>query len=132
MKMTGNSFVLDTNIIAALLKGEAGIADKIDKAIKVYIPIIVLGELYYGALYSSHVQKNIRNIQKVIARYTVLLIDEETTSSYGNIKTSLRKKGKPIPENDIWIAAIALRHNLTVITRDKHFKEIDQITIKHW
>ena len=130
--MTGNSFVLDTNIIAALLKGEAGIADKIDKAIKVYIPIIVLGELYYGALYSSHVQKNIRNIQKVIARYTVLLIDEETTSSYGNIKTSLRKKGKPIPENDIWIAAIALRHNLTVITRDKHFKEIDQITIKHW
>jgi tRNA(fMet)-specific endonuclease VapC len=62
----------------------------------------------------------------------VLYIDEETTFSYGAIKTALRKKGKPIPENDIWIAAIVLRHNLTVVTRDKHFKEIDGLVIKHW
>jgi tRNA(fMet)-specific endonuclease VapC len=57
MKMTGGKFVLDTNIIAALLKGESGIADKIDKATAIFIPVIVLGELYYGALYSSRVEK---------------------------------------------------------------------------
>jgi tRNA(fMet)-specific endonuclease VapC len=44
----------------------------------------------------------------------------------------LRKKGKPIPENDIWIAAIARRYQLTIVTRDKHFKEIESISLKNW
>jgi tRNA(fMet)-specific endonuclease VapC len=61
-----------------------------------------------------------------------LQIDEATTVAYGNIKTSLRKKGKPVPENDIWIAAIAQRFNLTVVSRDKHFKEIEDIVLKSW
>ena len=130
--MTGNNFALDTNIVTALLKGETGIADKIDKASNIYIPVIVLGELYYGALYSLQVEKNTLTIQNFVTRYNVLLIDEETALFYGNIKTSLRKKGKPIPENDIWIAAIALRNNLSVITRDKHFKEINDLVVKHW
>lgn len=130
--MTGNKFLLDTNIIAGWLKGEVAIADKIDKAKEVYIPIIVVGELYYGALYSTHVQKNLKAVQNIISHYNVLIIDEETTLVYGNIKAALRKKGKPIPENDIWIAAIAQRYELTVITRDKHFKEIESISFKSW
>ena len=73
--MTGNKFLLDTNIITAWLKGEASIAEKIDKAKEVHIPIIVIGELYYGALYSTHVQKNIRNIQIITSHYNVLHID---------------------------------------------------------
>ncbi len=132
MKMTGNKFLLDTNIIAAWLKGEKTIADKIDKAKEIYIPIIVVGELYYGALYSTQVQKNIGNIQRITSHYNVLQIDEATTIAYGNIKAALRKKGKPVPENDIWIAAIAQRYQLTVVTRDKHFKEIENITLKKW
>lgn len=130
--MTGNKLLLDTNIISAWLKGETPIADKIDKAKEVHIPIIVLGELYYGALYSTHVQKNIRDIQKITAHYSVLHIDETTTIVYGTIKAALRKKGKPIPENDIWIAAIAQRYQLTLVTRDKHFKEIESISCKNW
>jgi tRNA(fMet)-specific endonuclease VapC len=57
MKMTGNKFLLDTNIITALLKGEVSVAGKIDKAKEIYIPTIVLGELYYGALYSTQIEK---------------------------------------------------------------------------
>ena len=132
MKMTGNKFLLDTNIITAWLKGEKPVADKIDKAKEIYIPIIVVGELYYGALYSTRVQKNIADIKLVTSSYSVLLIDEAVTIAYGNIKAALRKKGKPIPENDIWIAAIALHHELIIVTRDKHFKEIDSIKIKNW
>ena len=132
MKMTGNKFLLDTNIITAWLKGEKPVADKIDKAKEIYIPIIVIGELYYGALYSTHVQKNIADIKLITATYNVLLIDEAVALAYGNIKAALRKKGKPIPENDIWIAAIAHYHELVVATRDKHFKEIDSIKIKSW
>ena len=130
--MTGNKFLLDTNIITAWLKGEKPVADKIDKAKEIYIPIIVVGELYYGALYSTRVQKNIADIKLVTSSYSVLLIDEAVTIAYGNIKAALRKKGKPIPENDIWIAAIALHHELIIATRDKHFKEIDRIKIKNW
>jgi tRNA(fMet)-specific endonuclease VapC len=132
MKMIGNKFLLDTNIITAWLKGETALADKIDKAKEIHIPIIVLGELYYGALYSTKVEKNIRDIKSITSNYNVLKVDEETTIAYGNIKAALRKKGKPIPENDIWIAAIAKRYKLIVVTRDKHFKEIESINIKSW
>jgi tRNA(fMet)-specific endonuclease VapC len=88
--MTGSKFLLDTNIIIAWLKGEAGIADKIDKAKEIYLPIIVIGELYYGALYSTHVQKNIKNIKTITNHYNVLSIDEATTVLYGTIKAALR------------------------------------------
>jgi tRNA(fMet)-specific endonuclease VapC len=132
MKMTGNKFLSDTNIITAWLKGEASIADKIDKAKEIHIPIIVVGELYYGAMYSTHVQKNIRDIQSVTNHYNVLNIDEAVTIEYGNIKAALRKKGRPIPENDIWLAAVARHYQLTLVTRDKHFKEIESISLKSW
>jgi tRNA(fMet)-specific endonuclease VapC len=97
MKMIGNKFLLDTNIITAWLKGDASVADKIDKAKEIHIPVIVLGELYYGALYSTRVEKNIKDIKSITSNYNVLKIDEETTIAYGNIKAALRKKGKPIP-----------------------------------
>jgi tRNA(fMet)-specific endonuclease VapC len=130
--MIGNKYLLDTNIIIAWLQGETAIADKIEKSEEVYIPIIVVGELYYGAAFSSHVQKNIKEIKKLTSNYNVLLIDEEASFHYGNIKTALRKIGKPIPENDIWIAAIALRYELIVVTRDNHFKIIDSISLQNW
>lgn len=130
--MTGNKFALDTNIVSAWFKGEEGIADKIDKAKEVHIPIVVIGELYYGAAYSTHVQKNTKEIQRLTTFYNLLLIDEETSIIYGDIKVALRKKGKPIPENDIWIAAISQRHGLTLITRDKHFSEIEGLKTKNW
>ena len=130
--MTGNNFLLDTNIVVAWLNGESSIANKVDKAAAVYLPVIVIGELYYGAMYSTQVQKNINQIKTLISRYRVLKIDEVTTLEYGKIKVALRKKGKPIPENDIWIATIAQQHNLTFVTRDRHFYEIDGLKIKVW
>lgn len=130
--MSGNKFLLDTNIITSWIKGERSIADRVEKAMTVYIPIIVLGELYYVASYSTQVQRNIAVIKKLFSRYKVLLIDETTSMEYGKIKSSLRKKGLPIPENDIWIAAIAIRHKLTLATRDKHFNEVIGLKLKAW
>ncbi len=130
--MTGNSVLLDTNIISGWLKGESSIADNIDLVDAVYIPIIVIGELEYGAQYSSNIEKNINSIKKVIEHYEVLYLDKNTAEYYGIIKANLRKKGKPIPENDIWIAAIAKQHNLLLISRDKHFQEIESIQLAKW
>ena len=61
-----------------------------------------------------------------------MYIDEAAARVYGNIKSILRKKGTPIPENDIWIAALAQRNELIIVTRDKHFKQIESITIENW
>jgi tRNA(fMet)-specific endonuclease VapC len=130
--MTGNRFALDTNIVSALLKGESTIADQIDAAESVFLPIIVVGELYYGAAFSSQVDKNTEDIRKITSRYPILSLDEDTTIAYGSIKTGLRRKGKPIPENDIWIAAIAIQNDLVLVTRDNHFKEIDGLPLIAW
>jgi tRNA(fMet)-specific endonuclease VapC len=130
--MSGSKFILDTNIITALIKGERTIADNIEKASTIYIPITVLGELYYGAHYSKQVSKNIGVIRKLSNRYKLLLIDEATSIEYGKIKSSLRKKGSPIPENDIWIASIAKSQKITLVTRDKHFNEIEGLKTKVW
>ena len=56
---------------------------------------------------------------------TVITIDQDTAKHYGEIIASLYKKGKPIPTNDVWIAAIARQYEFTLITRDKHFNEIE-------
>ena len=124
--------LLDTNIISAWLKGASEIADKIDRSASVNIPVIVIGELYYGAQYSANVKKNTDSIDKVAASYNILQVDEYTAVQYGIIKAALRRKGKPIPENDIWIAAMAQQHKLTLITRDGHFSEIETLKKKAW
>lgn len=130
--MTGNKILLDTNIISALLKGDSSIADHIDQAEDTYIPSIVIGELYYGAEYSTQVERNISNIIKLKNRYPVLSVDAGTARVFGIIKAHLRKKGTPIPENDIWIASICQQHQLTLITRDGHFNEIADLDVVKW
>ena len=82
--MTGNNYLLDTNIISALFKGETVIAIKIDKAANVYIPIIVIGELYFGAALSTNSIKYISDLEKLKASYSVLLIDDNTCMHYGS------------------------------------------------
>jgi tRNA(fMet)-specific endonuclease VapC len=130
--MTGNKYLLDTNIISAWLEDEKALADKIDNATGIFIPIIAVGEMYYGAQYSTKVDLNINNIARAISHYPVLTIDENTCKHYGIVKASLRRKGKPIPENDIWISALGLQYNLTVVTRDNHFKEVGGLSIVEW
>jgi tRNA(fMet)-specific endonuclease VapC len=130
--MTGNKFLLDTNIIVAWLNGDVTIANKVDKAEAVYIPLIVAGELFYGAMYSAQVQRNTNKIKQFIARYNTLPLNNETAEEYGRIKVKLRKVGRPIPENDIWIAALAIQHALPIVTKDRHFNEVENLSVKSW
>ncbi len=67
-----------------------------------------------------------------MASNVILSCDAGTAFYYGRVKEELREKGKPIPENDIWVAAIALQYDLTLITRDEHFKEIAELSIESW
>jgi len=125
-------FLLDTNILIALFANDKAVKSHLAKAEEVFIPNIAVGELFYGAWKSARTQKNLRQIEELIAETPVLGCGVETARLYGRIKNSLRLKGQPIPENDIWIAAIALEHNLTLVTRDAHFAEIADLQTTTW
>lgn len=125
-------FLLDTNIIIALWANEATVTHQLATASEVFVPIIVLGELYYGARKSVWSAKNIRRIDDFAARNKILLCNLVTTQQYGESKNALRSKGRPIPENDLWIAALALQYDLVLTTRDDHFGYVDGLTIVKW
>jgi tRNA(fMet)-specific endonuclease VapC len=125
-------FLLDTNIVIALWANDAPVTHQLGTAGEVFVPIIVLGELYYGARKSAWSAKNIARIDDFAARSGILLCDLTTAQQYGEIKNALRAKGRPIPENDLWIAALALQYGLTLATRDEHFNSIDGLAIVKW
>jgi tRNA(fMet)-specific endonuclease VapC len=77
-------------------------------------------------------KRNLERIDEFVAASVVLGCDIETARRYGEIKNALRAKGRPIPENDIWIAAIALEHDLAVVTRDAHLNEIESLKVSPW
>jgi tRNA(fMet)-specific endonuclease VapC len=129
--MTGK-VLLDTNIVIALFADETSVKQQLAIVGEIFIPSIVLGELYYGARKSARAEQNIARIDEFAAGNTVLLCDTTTARQYGVIKAQLRVKGKPIPENDIWIAAIAEQHQLTLVTRDSHFQHVDGLVIEQW
>lgn len=126
------SVLLDTNIIIALLGGDAGVESALHDCESVYLPAIALGELFYGAMRSSRAGENTSRIAEFAAASVVLACDEQTARHYGSVKTKLRSAGRPIPENDIWIASIAVQHGLTVVSRDAHFRSIDGLEILTW
>ena len=131
MPMSGR-FLLDTNIVIALLEGEAAVQDQLARADEVFVSSVALGELYFGAGKSGRPQTNLARVDQFASDNVVLGCDTDTARRYGEVKNALRLKGTPIPENDIWIAAAAFQHGLKLITRDRHFNEVDGLTVEVW
>lgn len=127
--MTGNKVLLDTSIVIELFKGDQEVLNFLDKQQNVFIAAAVLAELYLGAYRSANVQKHIEQIKAFLLQCTVLSADQATAEACAKVKAALLKKGKPIPENDIWIAATALQYDLPLYTNDKHFSEVDNISL---
>ncbi|MES2702906.1 MAG: type II toxin-antitoxin system VapC family toxin [Bacteroidota bacterium] len=127
--MTGNKCLLDTSVIIDVFRNNNTVAARLDAMDEVYVPVEVIGELYYGAYRSADPLKHISRIRFFLLSCKVLSPDSSTSDTYGEIKSALMGKGKPIPENDIWIAALARQHNLPVFTADKHFSEVDHISL---
>jgi tRNA(fMet)-specific endonuclease VapC len=125
-------FLLDTNIIIAIFAKDSSVLEQLAQAAEVFVPSIVLGELFYGAAKSKQPQANIARIEEFAARAAVLACNTSTGREYGRIKNDLRIQGRPIPENDIWIAAIAMQHGLTVVSRDGHFDAVANLAVTIW
>ena len=125
-------YLLDTNAAIAYLNGEAEVEKLIREAEAVFVPIIVLGELFFGAQKSSRVERNLAQIENFMQGRSILLCDVETARLYGRIAESLKKKGNPIQSNDMWIAAIAQQYHLTLLTRDTDFKRVAGLPVQSW
>ena len=125
-------YLLDTNIIIALFASEASVTQSLAQADEGFIPSIALGELHYGARKSGRSQKNLQRIEELVKNSAVIACDAATARQYVDVKNRLRMKGRPLPENDVWIAALALQYSLTLVTRDAHFQEIKTLQTVAW
>lgn len=129
--MTGNRAVLDTNVIIDHLDEKPDAFTAVGNLSQIFLPVIVAGELYVGIYRSlpKLKQNKADKIEKFITTSFILEINKETSNIYARIKAELFKKGRPIPENDIWIAATSIQNNLPLYTFDKHFKEVDGLQL---
>lgn len=128
-RMTGNKCLLDTSIIIHSFRKNNSVAERLDAIEEIFVPIEVIGELYFGAYRSMDVQKHVRQIQAFLSNCSILPADANTADVYGKIKAALMKQGRPIPENDLWIAALACQYSIPLLTTDHHFAEIEGVQL---
>lgn len=120
---------IDSNRYSDLCRGDKQALQIVESASQIYIPLIVLGELRAGFSYGTRLEKNEGILNRFLNENGVFVLcpDEQTTRFYADIYAALRKKGKPIPTNDIWIAALVWQHDLVLFARDSDFDHIPQL-----
>jgi len=122
---------IDTNIYSALKNGDPNIVDLLESADEIYIPAVVLGELYAGFQMGQKLKHNTKDLKDFIEQPGVYIINinDPIAERYGALIKILRKNGTPIPTNDIWIAATALEQGARIATYDTHFQAIPGLMI---
>lgn len=119
--------LLDTNAYTAFMLGVREVVEVVAHAERMYLNSIVLGELLAGFAAGTREPKNRAELARFLdsPRVEVLPVSAQTADSYALVYAGLRRKGQPIPTNDLWIAASALEHGAALLTRDAHFLQID-------
>lgn len=122
---------IDTNIYSALKRADASVIEIIQSVDEIAVSPIVIGELLFGFDNGTQIKNKRQELQKFLdsPRVKIYPIQSETAHFFSQISLSLRNKGKPIPTNDIWIAAQALEHGCVVCTLDNHFAAIEGLLI---
>jgi len=124
--------ILDTNGLSALAEGEPAIEPLLRKAAQIAIPVIVLGEYRYGIAHSRDRKHYEEWLTEYLSRFRILDVDVETTLSYRDVRTELKRAGTPIPANDVWIAALCRQHRLPLLSRDRHFDAVPGVRRLAW
>lgn len=120
---------LDTNIVIRLFKNDPLVTKKLAASSNIFLPTPVIAELLFAAKNSSRPKENLKIHNEFIDSCSVLDITRKTAEYYSTIRFSLKQKGNPIPENDLWIAAICIEHNISLFTADAHFDCIDDLKV---
>lgn len=125
------SVVIDTNAYSAYKRGEKAAIEVIKEAQTIVFSPIVLGELLGGFALGKRSDQNQRELKEFLDQPKVLLLtlNAQTAEAYSRIYQQLRTKGRPIPSNDMWIAAMATQLEIAVFTYDTHFSAIDGLRV---
>lgn len=124
--------VLDTSVVIAALRGVPGIEPRLDRVERLWLPLIALGELELGVELASNRRTQRAALDAFLPAVGVLSLTAETTRHYARLRAALTRAGTPIPENDLWIAAIAVERGWPLATRDGHFAHVGELVVQDW
>ena len=129
--MSGDT-ALDTSTAIRFLNGDERVVENILALPEVILPTVVVGELLFGAENSTRPLQNLLRYQEFIAACVVLPLEQETAVIYAQTRFALKRKGRPIPTNDIWIAAQCLQQGWVLVTDDRDFDYVDRLILERW
>jgi len=124
--------ILDTNAFSAFVDGDPGVGAILRLQRRAAIPVIVLGEFRYGVMASRHRKSYEAWLDTHLRGFDLLAITAETSVPYASLRASLKRSGRPIPVNDAWIAALAMQHQLPILSRDVHFDALSDVRRISW
>ena len=124
--------ILDTNALSAWCDGEGALLAVIPADRPLFLPVIVLGEYRFGIQAARDRKTREAWLAEVESAVTVLDVNTETARYYADVREEIRQAKTPIPENDLWIVALARQHSLPVITRDAHFDHVADLRRVGW
>lgn len=124
--------ILDTNALSAAAEEHPGVMGILAGVEELALPVVVIGEYRYGIAQSRHRARYRRWLDGLIGDCIVLDVTEQTAHHYATINVELRQAGKPIPTNDLWIAALCRQHGLPLLSRDRHFDVVPGIQRLDW
>lgn len=127
-----NGILLDTSAVIAHLRGRIDILALTTPTEPLFLPLVALGELFKGAEKSARPAHNRKLIDDFLQMAALLYPDAATAESYAKTAVSLEAKGEVIPENDLWIAAVALECDMPLASCDAHFDRVEGLTIIAW
>ena len=122
---------IDTNAYVSFKRGQPEAIDILQRAHRLRLSSIVMGELMAGFVTGTRKDKNHQELHQflAVARVDIVTVDEHTALYYAQIYRSLREQGRPIPTNDLWIAATVIQHGGVLFSFDSHFQAIDSIIV---
>lgn len=124
--------ILDTNALSAVADDEPAAVRLFSQAASIELPAIVLGEYRFGIAQSRRRKEYEKWLAELIAAVRVLSVDQETAAHYAQVRSELKKAGKPIPSNDLWIAALCRQHRLPLMSQDAHFDAVASVNRIGW
>ncbi|NJO39756.1 MAG: type II toxin-antitoxin system VapC family toxin [Cyanobacteria bacterium RU_5_0] len=123
---------LDNSVAVRFLNGDAAITARVLAVPEIVLPIVVVGELLFGAENSTRPLQNLPRYLEFISACVVMPLERETATTYARTRLALKRKGRPIPMNDVWIAAQCLEHGWVLVTDDTDFDYVDGLALERW
>jgi len=124
--------ILDTNAVSAFAEGNRSVRERIAASPGPYLPVIVIGEYRFGLLGARDKERRLAWLHELTRHWTVLEISADTAATYADIRQALKERATQIPSNDVWIAALARQHNLSILSSASHFDRVAGIRRVAW